>query len=100
MKIKRYDYRSQFERFEDFMTEMSAALVDLGIDGARVHTEIFGAAPSQTPGIAAKATRPPHPPPGAPGTSRRNRPWVSVSVCATTPPAVDTADAMAASHSA
>ena len=45
-----------------FMADMSAALVDLGIDAARVHTEIFGAAPSQTPGIAAAAARPPHPP--------------------------------------
>ena len=33
-----------------------------------MHTEIFGAAPSQTPGIAATATRPPHPPAGEPGT--------------------------------
>ena len=30
-----------------FMAEISAALVELGVDGARVHTEIFGAAPSQ-----------------------------------------------------
>ena len=51
-----------------FMAEVSAALVGLGVDGSRVHTEIFGAAPSQTPGIAATATRPPHPPAGAPGT--------------------------------
>jgi ferredoxin-NADP reductase/MOSC domain-containing protein YiiM len=50
-----------------FMAEVSAALVSLGVDGGRVHTEIFGAAPSQTPGIAAQATRPPHPPAGAPG---------------------------------
>jgi len=42
-----------------FMTEISAALVDLGIDGARVHTEIFGAAPSSTPGIAAAPALPP-----------------------------------------
>ncbi len=28
MKVNRYDYRSQFERFEDFMTEMSAMIVD------------------------------------------------------------------------
>jgi ferredoxin-NADP reductase/MOSC domain-containing protein YiiM len=51
-----------------FMAEVSAALVGLGVDGSRVHTEIFGAAPSQTPGIAATATRPPHPPAGEPGT--------------------------------
>jgi hypothetical protein len=32
-----------------------------------VRTEIFGAAPSQTPGITAAAARPPHPPAGEPG---------------------------------
>jgi ferredoxin-NADP reductase/MOSC domain-containing protein YiiM len=50
-----------------FMTEISAALVDLGIDRARVHTEIFGAAPASTPGIAAASARPPHAPAGTPG---------------------------------
>jgi ferredoxin-NADP reductase/MOSC domain-containing protein YiiM len=50
-----------------FMAEMTAALGNLGIDRARVHTEIFGAAPSSTPGIAATATRPPHLPDGVPG---------------------------------
>ena len=48
-----------------FMTDTSAALAAMGID--RVHTEIFGATPAQTPGIAAVPPRPPHPPPGAPG---------------------------------
>src|SRR6516162_6962965 len=47
-----------------FMAEISAALADLGI--GRVHTEIFGAAPGQTPGIAPVAARPPHPPAGEP----------------------------------
>jgi ferredoxin-NADP reductase/MOSC domain-containing protein YiiM len=47
-----------------FMTEMSASLVNLGIDSARVHTEIFGAAPPSTPGIAPAPARPPHPPAG------------------------------------
>jgi ferredoxin-NADP reductase len=47
-----------------FMADVSAALADMGI--ADVRTEIFGAAPAQTPGIAAAAARPPHPPPGAP----------------------------------
>ena len=51
-----------------FMTGVSAALVDLGIDGARVHTEIFGAAPASTPGIAAVSARPPHGPPDRPAT--------------------------------
>ena len=49
-----------------FMAETSAALIDLDVDRARVHTEIFGAAPSSTPGIAAAAARPPHPPAGEP----------------------------------
>ena len=47
-----------------FMAEMSAALAGLGI--GRVRTEIFGAAPAQTPGIAPEAARPPHPPAGEP----------------------------------
>jgi ferredoxin-NADP reductase/MOSC domain-containing protein YiiM len=50
-----------------FMAEMSAALTTLGLDQARVHTEIFGAAPGSTPGIAAAPARPPHPPAGPPG---------------------------------
>jgi len=50
-----------------FMADISAALAGLGIDGARVHTEIFGAAPSSTPGIAAAPARPPHQPAGEPG---------------------------------
>ena len=48
-----------------FMADVSAALAAVGIDDVR--TEFFGAAPAQTPGIAAAAARPPHPPPGAPG---------------------------------
>jgi ferredoxin-NADP reductase/MOSC domain-containing protein YiiM len=48
-----------------FMTDVSAALAGMGID--HVHTEIFGATPAQTPGIAATPPRPPHPPPGPPG---------------------------------
>jgi ferredoxin len=33
-----------------------------------VRTEIFGPSGSLTPGIAAASERPPHPPPGAPGS--------------------------------
>jgi ferredoxin-NADP reductase/MOSC domain-containing protein YiiM len=47
-----------------FMADVSAALGGMGIAGVR--TEIFGAAPGQTPGIAAAPARPPHPPAGAP----------------------------------
>jgi ferredoxin-NADP reductase/MOSC domain-containing protein YiiM len=50
-----------------FMAQVSAALASLGVDGTRIHTEIFGAAPSTTPGIAPAAARPPHPPSGRPG---------------------------------
>jgi ferredoxin-NADP reductase/MOSC domain-containing protein YiiM len=49
-----------------FMAQTSAALAALGIGGGHVHTEIFGTMPAQTPGIAAAAARPPHPPPGEP----------------------------------
>jgi ferredoxin-NADP reductase/MOSC domain-containing protein YiiM len=51
-----------------FMDEISAGLAALGLDAARVHTEPFGSAPALTPGIAAAPARPPHPPPGQPGT--------------------------------
>src|SRR5207248_2390070 len=47
-----------------FMADVSAGLAGLGI--GRVHTEIFGATPGSTPGIAAAAAKPPHPP-GTPG---------------------------------
>ena len=47
-----------------FMADVSTALTGLGV--ADVRTEIFGAVPAQTPGIAAAAARPPHPPAGAP----------------------------------
>jgi ferredoxin-NADP reductase/MOSC domain-containing protein YiiM len=50
-----------------FMAGVSAALVGLGVDGGRVRTEMFGAGPSQTPGIAPAAAPPPHPPAGEPG---------------------------------
>jgi ferredoxin-NADP reductase/MOSC domain-containing protein YiiM len=50
-----------------FMTDVSAALVSLGLDAGLVHTEIFGSAPSITPGIAPAGARPPHLPAGAAG---------------------------------
>ena len=51
-----------------FMAGVSSALEGLGAGRPRVHTEIFGAAGSSTPGIAPAAARPPHPPAGQPGT--------------------------------
>lgn len=51
-----------------FMADLSAALTARGLAPERLHTEIFGAAPGQTPGIAARPSGPPHPPEGRPGT--------------------------------
>jgi ferredoxin-NADP reductase/MOSC domain-containing protein YiiM/ferredoxin len=51
-----------------FMDDISAALAALGIDATHIHTEPFGPAPSQTPGIAATPARAPHPPAGQPGS--------------------------------
>ena len=50
-----------------FMDDMRSALMTLGLDPARVATEVFGAHPSITPGIAAAPATPPHPPAGDPG---------------------------------
>lgn len=49
-----------------FMTGMEAALLAHGLDPSRVHTEIFGAGPALTPGIAATSVAP-HQPDGDPG---------------------------------
>jgi ferredoxin len=49
------------------MAEVSAALAGLGVAAGRIRTEIFGATPSLTPGIAPAAARPPHLPAGEPG---------------------------------
>jgi ferredoxin-NADP reductase/MOSC domain-containing protein YiiM len=51
-----------------FMAGMQEALTALGVDPARIHTELFGALPSINPGLTATPTRAPHPPDGPPGT--------------------------------
>jgi ferredoxin-NADP reductase/MOSC domain-containing protein YiiM len=51
-----------------FMTDLTAALSGWGIARDRIHTEMFGAKPSLTPGIAAAPEKPPHVPAGAPDT--------------------------------
>jgi ferredoxin-NADP reductase/MOSC domain-containing protein YiiM len=53
---------------QPFMSDLTAGLAALGVEPARIHTEMFGAAPSLTPGIAAGPVRPPHQPPGPPGS--------------------------------
>jgi ferredoxin-NADP reductase/MOSC domain-containing protein YiiM/ferredoxin len=50
-----------------FMDEISAALVAIGLEASRIHTEPFGPAPGSTPGIAATPARDPHRPAGEPG---------------------------------
>ena len=49
-----------------FMADVSAALVAAGLQAGRIRTEMFGAGPSVTPGIARAAGRRPHPPAGQP----------------------------------
>ncbi|CAN5464251.1 MOSC and FAD-binding oxidoreductase domain-containing protein [soil metagenome] len=50
-----------------FMDDLTAGLAAWGIARSRIHTELFGAGPSSTPGIASVPQRPPHPPAGADG---------------------------------
>jgi ferredoxin len=54
-----------------FMTAMREALVEIGLDAARVHSELFGALPAVNPGLTATALVAPHPPLGLPGTGPR-----------------------------
>ena len=56
-----------------FMEEMSAGLAAIGLGAAQVHTEPFGPASGQTPGIAATPTRTPHPPSGRAGKRTDDR---------------------------
>lgn len=52
-----------------FMADMRDALTAAGLDGGRIHSELFGALPPINPGIVDAAPRkPPHPPGGPPGT--------------------------------
>jgi ferredoxin-NADP reductase/MOSC domain-containing protein YiiM len=52
-----------------FMDDMRTALTAIGVDAARIHMELFGALGAINPGLVASGTgRPPHQPPGPPGT--------------------------------
>ncbi|HEY3033139.1 MAG TPA: MOSC and FAD-binding oxidoreductase domain-containing protein, partial [Streptosporangiaceae bacterium] len=51
-----------------FMTDVQHALTAIGIDPARIQTELFGALPSLNPGLVGQTHRPPHQPPGRPGS--------------------------------
>jgi ferredoxin len=51
-----------------FMSDLNDGLAAWGIAPGRIHTELFGAGPSITPGIAVSPRRPPHQPTGTSGT--------------------------------
>lgn len=51
-----------------FMSALTAGLAAWGIPAARIHSELFGAGPSSTPGIATAPQKPPHLPAGVNGT--------------------------------
>jgi ferredoxin-NADP reductase/MOSC domain-containing protein YiiM len=51
-----------------FMSDLTAGLTALGVAPDHIHTEIFGAGPSITPGIAVSPRRSPHLPAGPPGS--------------------------------
>jgi ferredoxin len=52
-----------------FMTDMRDALTSIGLDPARIHSELFGALPPINPGIVDTSQRKsPHPPAGTPGS--------------------------------
>ena len=51
-----------------FMNDLTTGLAALGIARDRIHTEMFGAGPSVTPGIAASPRRLPHLPAGLAGS--------------------------------
>jgi ferredoxin-NADP reductase len=51
-----------------FMADLPAGLASWGVAADRIHTEVFGAGPSRTPGIAATLQKPPHLPTGPAGS--------------------------------
>ncbi len=51
-----------------FMRELTEGLTAWGIGADHIHTELFGAGPSSTPGVVTSQHRPPHLPTGPAGT--------------------------------
>jgi ferredoxin-NADP reductase len=51
-----------------FMTDIREALTAIGIDPARIHTEVFGALAPVNPGVVDQTSPPPHQPSGPVGT--------------------------------
>lgn len=50
-----------------FMSDLTTGLAAWGVAVDRIHTEIFGSAPSKTPGVVSGPRRPPHRPDGPEG---------------------------------
>jgi ferredoxin-NADP reductase/MOSC domain-containing protein YiiM len=50
-----------------FMSDLTSGIQASGVAPERIHTEMFGAGPSLTPGVVAAAGKRPHPPDGLPG---------------------------------
>jgi ferredoxin-NADP reductase/MOSC domain-containing protein YiiM len=53
---------------DSFMSDMEHALSAIGVNSGDIHTELFGAKPSITPGVTGQARTAPHQPPGPRGT--------------------------------
>jgi len=47
---------------------LSNGLAERGVSSDRIHSEVFGSAPSLTPGVVKTLVRPPHQPEGVDGT--------------------------------
>jgi ferredoxin-NADP reductase len=56
---------------QGFMAAMREALTGLGLDPARIRTELFGAQAPINPGVTSVSDKAPHQPPGPPGTGPR-----------------------------
>jgi ferredoxin-NADP reductase len=79
-----------------FMADVQTALAALGVDPARIHTELFGALPAVNPGLVGQHRRVPHPPDGPPGTGPQvtfARSGLSIKFDTTQPSVLDFADA-------
>ena len=79
-----------------FMNDMRDALTAIGVDPARIRTELFGAPPSINPGLAGQNGRSPHQPDGPAGTGPLvtfARSGISVPFAASRRSVLDLADA-------
>ncbi|MGZ3531237.1 MAG: 2Fe-2S iron-sulfur cluster-binding protein [Vulcanimicrobiaceae bacterium] len=51
-----------------FLHDLRDGLAGWGVAAKRIHSEVFGSGPCQTPGVVGASERAPHAPAGAPGT--------------------------------